>query len=125
MNYRNTWQKNRIYQEIETKGHISTEELILNLDNEKISVATIYRNLKILQEEHRIKPIRCTNRILYETIKHNHYHFECLECHRVFDIDANLVSLKIDRSITEEVSKKEVFLYGICKYCQKAKEENN
>ena len=123
MNYRNTWQKNKIYETIESAGHISVDELIMSLDNSMISTSTIYRNLKILQEENRIKPIHCESRTLFETIKGNHYHFECLKCHRVYDIDTDLVSIKINHSILSDVLKKEVFLYGTCSHC-KEKGEN-
>ena len=123
MNYRNTWQKNKIYEMIHEAGHISIDELILSLDNSAISTSTIYRNLKILQQENKIKTISCQSGTLFETVKENHYHFECLKCHRVYDVDTELVTVKINRSVLNDILKKEVFLYGTCTHCQNNKGE--
>jgi Fe2+ or Zn2+ uptake regulation protein len=118
MQYRNTKQKNIIFSTIDDYGHISVDELIniLKEQNADISLATIYRNLNILTEEGKIKKVHTEDLTVYETIKTPHYHFECEKCHNIVDIDPDLISIKINYSIAD-VSKKDLFLYGICNNC--------
>ena len=122
MQYRNTKQKLTILNAIDTYGHVTIEELkeILHNNNEDVSIATIYRNLTILTEEGKIKKVFSEDKAVYETIKKTHYHFECQNCHRIIDIDPSLINIKINHSIAG-VTKKDLFLYGICDECKENK----
>ena len=124
MQYRNTKQKTSILNAIDTYGHVTVEELkeILHNNNEDVSIATIYRNLNTLAEEGKIKKVFSEDKAVYETIKKTHYHFECQLCHKIIDIDPTLINIKINHSITG-VTKKDLFLYGICDECKN--KENN
>ena len=119
MQYRNTHQKCKIYNTIDKNGHLTVEELINILKDEKddMSLSTIYRNLTILTEEKKIKKIYSNYKTMYETIKEDHYHFECLKCHNVIDIDKNKITIKINQSDID-VIKNDLFLYGICNKCK-------
>ena len=123
MQYRNTKQKMTILNAIDNYGHVTVEELkeILHNNNEDVSIATIYRNLNILAEEGKIKKVFSEDKAVYETIKKTHYHFECQLCHKIIDIDPTLINIKINHSITG-VTKKDLFLYGICDECKNKKE---
>ena len=123
MQYRNTKQKTSILNAIDTYGHVTVEELkeILHNNNEDVSIATIYRNLNTLAEEGKIKKVFSEDKAVYETIKKTHYHFECQLCHKIIDIDPTLINIKINHSITG-VTKKDLFLYGICDECKNKKE---
>lgn len=118
MQYRNTKQKSTIYSIIDQNGHVSVEELVryLRQINSKISLATIYRNLNVLTKENKIKKVQSANKLVFETIKENHYHFECEKCHKIFDIDLDLINIKINHS-PATITRKELFLYGICNGC--------
>lgn len=120
MKYRNTKQKSLILSLIDKHGHLTIEELInlINSSNQEVSLATIYRNLTILTQEEKIKKIYSNDKQMYETIKHDHFHFECLKCQKVIDIDPSLIKITINHSITEQIDKKELFLYGICNDCK-------
>ena len=120
MEYRNTRQKSIILSTIHKYGHLTSEELLELLKDEKISIATIYRNLNILAEEGKIKKINSDNKTMYETIKDEHYHFECTCCHNVTDIDPSLIKISLNHSLTG-IAKKTIFLYGICNSCQNNK----
>ena len=113
----NTKQKSIILSIIDKHGHLTIEELMELLKDKKISIATIYRNLNILALEGKIKKIYSDDKVMYETIKTEHYHFECTCCKKVYDIDPSLVKININHSITA-VAKKTLFLYGICNDCQ-------
>lgn len=117
MEYRNTKQKSIILSTIHKYGHLTVEELLDLLKDEKISIATIYRSLNVLTLEGKIKKINSDNKTMYETIKDEHYHFECTCCHNVIDIDPSLIKINVNHSL-KGIAKKSVFLYGICNSCQ-------
>lgn len=120
MKYRNTKQKHLILSLIDKHGHLTIEELIklINNSNQSVSLATIYRNLTILTQEEKIKKIYSNDKQMYETIKQDHFHFECLKCKKVIDVNPSLIKITINHSITEQIDKKELFLYGICNDCK-------
>ena len=118
MQFRNTKQKSIIFSIIHKHGHLTVEQIKDLLTDEKISIATIYRNLNILSLEGKIRKIYSDDLVLYETIKDEHHHFECIKCKNFIDIDPKLVNIKIDHSIAN-ATRKTLFLYGICPNCQK------
>ena len=118
MQFRNTKQKSIIFSIIHKHGHLTVEQIKDLLTDEKISIATIYRNLNILSLEGKIRKVYSDDLVLYETIKDEHHHFECIKCKNVIDIDPKLVNIKIDHSIAN-ATRKALFLYGICPNCQK------
>ena len=119
MNYRNTKQKALILSIIDKYGHLTIEELkeYINKEEENISIATIYRNLTTLSQEGKIKKIYSNDKQMFETIKNEHYHFECTSCKKVVDIDPSFINININHSIAG-IEKKELFLYGICNDCK-------
>lgn len=88
-----------------------------------ISLGTIYRNLKVLQEMGEIRELNYgSSYSRFDGNPHNHYHFHCQGCHQVFDIQVDIHSV-----IDEEVQETSGFLvyehrcefYGLCLDCQK------
>ena len=100
MQYRNTKQKSMIFSAIHKHGHLTVEQI------------------KDLLVDEKIKRIYSDDLVVYETIKEEHYHFECIKCKNVIDIDPKLVNIKIDHSIVD-TTRKSLFLYGVCPSCQK------
>lgn len=89
-----------------------------------ISLGTVYRNLSVLKEMGKIMELNCGEKCSrYDGNPENHYHFVCLKCGRVFDVEG----IDVNRKIDEEVSEKngwEVFyhrmeFYGLCGECSK------
>ena len=117
MQYRNTKQKNTILSAIDNYGHLTVEELFDILKDENVSTATIYRNLNILTLEGKIKKVSTADKVVYETIKQTHYHFECTCCHQIIDIDPSKIKVSINHSVAN-VAKKDIFLYGVCDNCK-------
>jgi Fur family transcriptional regulator, peroxide stress response regulator len=92
-----------------------------------ISMGTVYRNLKILAEAGEIKEIEIPGSLSrFDGNKHNHYHFRCEKCNRLFDLDE-----VVDRTLEVDIAQKTGFkvkrhyleFIGLCLDCQKTGEE--
>lgn len=124
MQRRNTSQRQIVYEALDVLGHATTEELIeyIKKNYDQISLATIYRNISILLDEHKIKKVKFQESDVLETIKQNHYHFVCKKCGSIYDVDA-LRSSKIVEKLKEssgyEILECDISLYGICEECKK------
>ena len=87
-----------------------------------ISLGTVYRNLKLLQQEGGIMDLALAGTVnRFDGRTDNHFHFRCEQCGHIFDVDE-----PVDREIDERVAQKtgfEVFyhrleFHGLCKGCQ-------
>ncbi len=87
-----------------------------------ISLGTVYRDLKILARKGEILEIDfASNPSRYDSNIEKHYHFRCLKCDNIFDIDEK-VNLEIDRRAAQKTGF-EVFyhcleFHGLCQDCQ-------
>lgn len=87
-----------------------------------LSIATVYRNLKVLLDEGELKAVNLPGEnARYELagIAH-HHHFQCLNCQRVFEVDAcpgNLAALAPPGFTVED---HDLTLYGRCSDCAPA-----
>jgi len=115
--YRNTSQKQMVFNLIDKYGHLTSFQIKELLRNNKISLATIYRNLVILEEEHRIKKVSLGIEDVYESIKENHYHFICDKCKIIEDIPTRLIKIEID-GIISNVKQIDMVIHGICQNCK-------
>jgi Fur family transcriptional regulator, peroxide stress response regulator len=91
-------------------------------DIPNISKGTVYRNLQVLEKDGAVSVLNINGtRSRYEVKQHGHYHFRCLKCGRVFDLDE-----PIDKALDEKISRKTGFTVshhqtefrGLCKDCQ-------
>jgi Fur family ferric uptake transcriptional regulator len=85
----------------------------------QLSLATVYRNIKALQDEGTIKAVVLPGQNpRYELAsRSHHHHFQCRQCERVFDLDAcpgNLDRLAPSGFMVED---HEIILYGRCSEC--------
>lgn len=127
MQRRNTSQRQIVFEALESLGHATTEDLIeyikKNYDN--ISLATIYRNISILLDEHKIKRVPLQGEDVLETIKQNHFHFVCKNCGNIYDVDeekAHEAIVKLKEICDHEILESDISLYGICEQCKKMEE---
>ena len=87
----------------------------------KISLATLYRNLNQLSENGIIKKIdglETSSHFDHNT--HEHYHFICTKCKRVFDIAAEVAPdliKKTQSSTGFTIQNHDIVFSGICKDC--------
>lgn len=85
----------------------------------RLSLATVYRNLKTLQDAGDIRTVVLPGQNpRYELAsRSHHHHFQCRQCERVFDVEAcpgNLDRLAPSGFMVED---HEIILYGRCGDC--------
>ena len=87
-----------------------------------ISLGTVYRNLRMLQESGEILEIGLngiSNR--FDGNVDNHYHFMCEKCGRVFDVDEPLnkeIDVRVAQKTGFEVLYHRLEFRGLCRNCQ-------
>lgn len=88
-----------------------------------ISLGTVYRNLNVLKEDGEIMELNYGSTYSrYDGNPQNHYHFVCLSCGRVSDVDMPVLAELEKRA--EKAGAGEVFyhrleFYGLCPDCSK------
>lgn len=108
----------------DTKSHPTADWVYEEVRKEmpKISLGTVYRNLKIMKEQGQILELRLAGALSrFDGNPQNHYHFRCEGCGSVFDIDE-----PIDSSMDERVAMSTGFAIfhhrlefrGLCNDCQ-------
>jgi len=82
----------------------------------KISLGTIYRNLKQLTEEGFIRTIYDGNVARYDWNINSHHHLKCMECGDLIDIQLSNEDMtkSIRKEFDFEVSDVEITLLGKC-----------
>ena len=121
---RNSATRNSIYEYLcGTKAHPSAEMIYNDLkgDLPNLSLGTVYRNLKQLEELGRV--IRVTsvdNHERYDANCEDHVHFVCERCGRVIDLmdaDINAAKTACNLSGGAKVKRIQIVLNGICENC--------
>lgn len=107
-----------------SKEHPSAEIIYASLkeDIPALSLGTVYRNLKFLEEQGRIQRVASVkNMERYDARVDEHAHFLCDSCGSVIDLDElNLNTLKDSLNLSKDmaISKFSLSINGICKNCQ-------
>jgi len=100
---------------------------ILKEKNPKISLATLYRNLNQLANAGMIKKIDGLEPSAhFDHNTHPHYHFICDNCHKVFDINANIAPDIISKTENETgfyIKEHDIVFHGLCRECLNSKGE--
>ncbi len=87
-----------------------------------ISLGTVYRDLKLLKQDGEILELGLAGtQSRFDGKAENHYHFRCLKCNRIFDVDG-----PVDKELDERLAQKMGFtvfehrleFHGLCKNCQ-------
>jgi Fur family transcriptional regulator, ferric uptake regulator len=126
---KNTRGRGIILKEIEARNdHFNAETLysVLNKKGTKVSRATIYRTLNLLERLHLIERLDVKEHCFYyEPISHkrDHGHLICEQCGTIIDFSWSSID-----NLKSEVCKGGYFkpgnisihIFGICKTCQKA-----
>ncbi len=124
MAYKNSKQRELILNYMkQMHGHISAEDLFHKInENEKISLATIYRNLGILVELEEIKKIALEDGYVYDKTCTPHYHFYCDECKTLYDLEhTELIDLHdqvANEHIIGDIYSHEITFKGTCRNCK-------
>ena len=104
--------------------HPTAEYLYSILEKEQgnTSLATLYRNLNLLAAHGIIKKIdglEPSSHFDHNT--HEHYHFICDKCKKVFDVSADVapeLPLKAGSELGADITSCDVIFHGICKNCK-------
>ena len=104
--------------------HPTAEDLckIIKKTYSSVGSATVYRNLNILTKDGIIKKINgLETSAHFDHQTHNHYHFICDKCKKIFDISEN-VAPNINKLAEDETGFQilghNINFYGICSNCK-------
>lgn len=125
---RNTRQKRLILDCIKDSGrHMNVEEIfgLIKKQDEKISIATIYRNLRMLEQQGVVKKLYMAedSPSFYELCgrdEHAHHHLVCSRCGAIIDFEEDLLD-SLEKTIEEKkgfvIKDHRVVFYGLCGDC--------
>ena len=104
--------------------HPTAEDIFLAVREviPSISLATVYRNLKLLESEGLILKIPTGESDRFDGHTQGHYHLTCLNCRRVVDleIDPGVTLNALPRDFDGTVTSHSLMFYGICPDCKKS-----
>ncbi len=123
---RNTRQRTAIREAIAQAGRPLLPQEVLEAAQggaPGLSIATVYRNLRALIDDGQLRPVVLPGEnARYELAGGgHHHHFQCLQCQRVFEVDAcpgDLASLAPAGFAVED---HDLTLYGRCSDCALAR----
>ncbi|MDU1411202.1 MAG: Fur family transcriptional regulator [Clostridium sp.] len=110
-----------------TKEHPSAETIYkaLQKDYPTMSLATVYKTLKVLVDVNLIQEINVgEGNFRYDGSVHSHPHIHCINCSKVDDLEGiSFESLndQVKPKTQYEVLSNKVYFYGLCPECQKVK----
>lgn len=110
--------------------HLTVEEIYdrIRENDKQISIATVYRNLRLLEERGIVKKIYVDDdsfaffELSENNLLHSHHHLICRRCGAIIDFEPDLLeSLEKMIEETKDFSIKDhrVVFYGICSDCKK------
>jgi len=100
---------------------LSPQEILdaARIEMPKLSIATVYRNLRMLLAEGSIRAVDLPGEPARyeEAALDHHHHFKCTECERVFDIGACQMAMKSIVPRDFSVERHDLTIYGRCSEC--------
>ena len=122
---RHSHQRDMIYNYmLETKEHPSAEMIYEDLKKiePNLSLGTVYRNLKLLEELGMVRKVTNVNNVeRYDAMTYDHIHFVCDECGSVFDLpnfNNEVIKEKFSNEVGGEINWVNIILGGKCKHCR-------
>ena len=129
--YRATKQRQKILELLtNTKEHPTAEQVYSKLKGKfpRLSLGTVYRNLRILKEQGQIWELDFgTGLSHFDAIVHSHYHFICKNCHKIYDIRIPAIKELDDRVRTVtgfRIYSHRLEFFGLCDTCNKRQSIN-
>ncbi|MDA8218658.1 MAG: transcriptional repressor [Dehalococcoidales bacterium] len=126
-----TPQRLAIYEYLkDVKTHPAAETIYTNLKDRypSLSLNTVYQTLQVLAETGLAQKLPVEGRVArYDGNAASHAHLVCLQCDRIWDIDADTqpAVAEIDRQVEKKgfkVVRDQVQVYGYCTDCQAGSE---
>lgn len=127
-NHRHTLQREIVRQEVQKiQGHATADMIYdkIHISHPTISRATVYRNLKALEQESEIMRIEVPDGAdFYEAENQKHYHIKCTCCGRLFDASLPYIPQLLELAQAEdrcfELSTYSLLFEGLCPSCKDA-----
>jgi len=113
--------------------HLKAEDILegLKQKGEPVGKATVYRFLKVLEDEGQIRKYTLSDKIpaCYQYVGDHpecrqHYHLMCSMCGGVTHVDSQAVRAFMDETMEKEgfaIDAGKTVFYGLCKTCMKNK----
>lgn len=122
---RKTIQRQVILKVIEKLEHSTIPDILdaCKKSFASISVATVYRNLEILEKENLIRriPTKFREDVYESTTKSIHDHFICNECYSIVDLSRKENFEPFVNEYGDQVTEKTITYYGTCLDCLNSK----
>lgn len=122
---RHSQQRDMIYNYlVSTKEHPSAEMIYeaLKVEAPNLSLGTVYRNLKLLEELGLVRKVTTLNNVeRYDAWCEDHVHFVCNECGAVLDLpdfDDSIIKKSIKKN-NVNIKWMNLILGGTCEKCSK------
>lgn len=121
---RHSHQRERIYEYLtQSREHPSAEMVYNDLRSEipNLSIGTVYRNLKLLEELGKVRRVTSFQGIeRYDTVCEDHVHFLCGSCGILHDLEnADIKDIRASLTLEDgyEFSKLDLTITGLCPDC--------
>ena len=116
-----TIQRTSILKSIDQAGHINIDEIYENLKEQypTLSLATIYKNIILMQQKNVIIEVPINReKSKYELKKNDHIHLICQRCGTIQDRDITESTHKTLVVKNFQLNSSQINLYGVCQECQ-------
>jgi Fur family peroxide stress response transcriptional regulator len=125
MNYRNTTQRNRILEVVQSTNTHPTASWVYDEVRSvipSISLGTVYRNLSVLEDQGFIQKISCGDaEDRYDATVMPHIHYYCNSCNSVSDVHDSRADERLHKLVSDldaNVSSHSLVCYGRCSKCE-------
>jgi len=121
MGTRNTCQRVKILEYLKGSREHPTAEMVYEAVKRglpNISLATVYRNLHLLADEHKINRLEISGEYHFDGHTEHHQHGVCTKCGKIIDIENDKISeyaLKNAKSEEFQPECVHIIYHGICK----------
>jgi len=109
----------------ESGKHLTVSQLYLAIKARlpKLSKATVYRNIKLLEEEGEVMSLDIGKKErLYEAGREPHHHFICSNCQRIIEINlADIWQIKerVENKYQVKLDSYQLIAKGKCDFCRR------
>ncbi len=118
---RPSYQRIRILQHLTThQNHPSADEIYQALKDDipALSKSTVYKTLLAFEEAGLVKAISYDGTSdRFDLKEHNHSHFQCKVCNRLYDFDIDLQHAQTQGLQAHHVTERTALFKGICQTC--------